>query len=102
MPPAGLVWKEDSPDGGGRRLVGNLSLIPIGLQGKRGYLIANVAVHPDFRGRGIGRELTTTALELLAAEVRRLPGGRVRMTTRLPSTFMKRLGLSSAQSALRG
>ena len=64
MPPAGLVWEEDSPDGGGRRLVGNLSLIPIGLQGKRGYLIANVAVHPDFRGRGIGRELTTTALEL--------------------------------------
>jgi ribosomal protein S18 acetylase RimI-like enzyme len=64
MSPAGLVWVEESPGAGSQRLVGNLSLIPINLQGKRGYLIANVAVHPDFRGRGIGRALTTTGLEM--------------------------------------
>ena len=45
MPPSGYVWEEDG------RLVGNLSLIPITWQGKKGYMIANVATHPDFRGR---------------------------------------------------
>jgi ribosomal protein S18 acetylase RimI-like enzyme len=56
MPPSGFVWEEDG------RLVGNLSLIPIQVQGERGYMIANVATHPDFRGRGIARALTITAL----------------------------------------
>ncbi|MGE5124238.1 MAG: GNAT family N-acetyltransferase [Acidobacteriaceae bacterium] len=57
MPPSGYVWEEDG------RLVGNLSLIPISVLGKRGYMIANVATHPDYRGRGIARLLTSTALE---------------------------------------
>jgi ribosomal protein S18 acetylase RimI-like enzyme len=54
--PSGYVWEENS------QLVGNLSLIPITLQGKRGYMIANVATHPDYRGRGIATALTNTAL----------------------------------------
>jgi ribosomal protein S18 acetylase RimI-like enzyme len=57
MPPSGYVWEEDG------QLVGNLSLIPITVHGKRGYMIANVATHPDFRGRGIATVLTETALE---------------------------------------
>jgi ribosomal protein S18 acetylase RimI-like enzyme len=57
MPPSGYIWEEDG------RLVGNLSLIPIMVQGKRGYMIANVATHPDFRGRGIAMALTVTALK---------------------------------------
>ena len=52
MPPSGYVWEEHE------RLVGNLSLIPINIQGKRGYMFANVATHPEYRGRGIARELT--------------------------------------------
>jgi ribosomal protein S18 acetylase RimI-like enzyme len=56
MPPSGYVWEEDG------RLVGNLSLIPITWQGKKGYMIANVATHPDYRGRGIANALTVTAL----------------------------------------
>lgn len=57
MLPSGYVWEEDG------RLVGNLSLIPINLQGKRGYMIANVATHPDYRGQGIARSLTLAALD---------------------------------------
>src|SRR4030065_1349792 len=35
MPPSGYVWEEDG------QLVGNLSLIPISVKGKRGYMIPN-------------------------------------------------------------
>ena len=56
-PQTGLVWEEDG------RLIGNVSLIPITVSGRRCYLIANVAVHPDQRGRGIGRMLTAAAME---------------------------------------
>ena len=56
----GFVWEEDG------KIVGNLSLIPINRGGKVTYLIANVAVHPDYRRRGIGRYLTQAALDHLA------------------------------------
>lgn len=55
-PLGGMVWVEDG------KLVGNLSLIPHHHDGQRIYLIANVAVHPDYRKRGIARELTHAAL----------------------------------------
>jgi ribosomal protein S18 acetylase RimI-like enzyme len=55
----GFVWEENG------RIVGNLSLIPIVRRGKIIYLIANVAVHPEFRRRGIGHMLTQTALDHL-------------------------------------
>jgi ribosomal protein S18 acetylase RimI-like enzyme len=55
--PSGYVWEEDN------QLVGNLSMIPITIQGKRGYMIANVATHPDYRGRGIATALTVTAVK---------------------------------------
>ncbi len=53
----GMVWEE------GGKVIGNLSLIPQYFQNRRMYLIANVAVHPDYRRRGIGRALTQAALE---------------------------------------
>ena len=46
-------------------IVGNLSLIPFYWKRQWIYLIANVAVHPDFRRRGIARELTQKALDHL-------------------------------------
>jgi ribosomal protein S18 acetylase RimI-like enzyme len=55
-PNHGFVWEEDN------RLVGNVSLFPFQTLGKRCYLIANVAVHPDYRGRGIGRALTSAGI----------------------------------------
>jgi ribosomal protein S18 acetylase RimI-like enzyme len=56
---AGFVW-EDSGE-----IIGNLSLIPFQHDGRRIHLIANVAVHPDHRQRGIARALTRHALAYL-------------------------------------
>jgi ribosomal protein S18 acetylase RimI-like enzyme len=53
----GYVWEEDG------KLVGNLNMIPVYVLRQRAYLIANVAVHPDYRRRGIARALTDSALE---------------------------------------
>jgi GNAT superfamily N-acetyltransferase len=53
----GFVWEENG------RIVGNISLIPFVNLGNMIYLIANVAVHPDYRRRGIARSLTKAALE---------------------------------------
>lgn len=57
MPLSGYVWDEAG------RIVGNISLVPFHNKGKRIYLLANVAVHPDFRLRGIARALTEQALK---------------------------------------
>jgi ribosomal protein S18 acetylase RimI-like enzyme len=56
---AGFVWEED------HKIVGNLSLIRFQEGGQTIHLIANVAVHPDYRRRGIGKALTTRAIEYL-------------------------------------
>jgi ribosomal protein S18 acetylase RimI-like enzyme len=53
----GFVWEEDG------KIVGNLSLLPVLAEGRRSYFLANVAVHPDYRRRGIARSLTEAALE---------------------------------------
>ncbi len=44
------------------KIIGNLSMLPFRKQGEFIYLIANVAVHPEFRRKGIARKLTTKAL----------------------------------------
>jgi ribosomal protein S18 acetylase RimI-like enzyme len=56
---SGFVWEKD------RRIIGNLSLIPFKHSGVRFHMIANVAVHPDFRERGIARALTERAMQYL-------------------------------------
>lgn len=56
-PMTGYVWEEDG------QIIGNLSLIPFRSKGERCYLIANVAVDPLQRDRGIARALTVAALE---------------------------------------
>lgn len=59
---SGFVWEDTG------RIIGNLSLIPLKREGRRVYLIANVAVHPDFRRRGIARKLTKHALAYLGRQ----------------------------------
>lgn len=58
LPLSGYVWEEAG------QLVGNLSLIPFNSPRGRIYLIANVAVHPAYRRRGIARALAEQALDL--------------------------------------
>lgn len=55
----GYVWKQDG------RLIGNVSLIPYFVKGRRFFLIANVAVHPDYRRQGIARKLTQQAIQFV-------------------------------------
>jgi ribosomal protein S18 acetylase RimI-like enzyme len=56
MPVSGYVWEDSG------RITGNVSLMPVSKDGVRVYMIANVAVHPDYRRLGIGRVLTEQAL----------------------------------------
>ncbi len=64
LPPAarphGYVWEQDG------RVIGNASLLPVRGHSRR-WVMANVAVHPDHRRRGIGRSLVQ-ACEQLAAQ----------------------------------
>lgn len=53
--PLGYVWFEDG------RLIGNASVMPVESGAKR-WLMANVAVHPTYRRRGIGRRLVQASL----------------------------------------
>ena len=57
LPLTGFVWEENG------RIIGNASLIPFRDKGKRIYLIANIAVHPEHRRRGIARILTQCAIK---------------------------------------
>jgi GNAT superfamily N-acetyltransferase len=57
LPLSGFVWEDSG------RVVGNVSLIPFIKHGQKIYLIANVATHPEYRRRGIARELTLAAVQ---------------------------------------
>lgn len=57
VPIQGYVWQENN------RIVGNLTLIPYFKSGRVVYMIANVAVHPEFRRRGIARQLTQQGMD---------------------------------------
>lgn len=56
MPLTGYVWTE------GERIVGNVSLIVFHHRHRKINMIANVAVHPEFRHRGIARALAERAM----------------------------------------
>ena len=57
LPLSGFVWEQDG------RIIGNASLVPFRHKGKRIYLIANVATHPEHRRKGIARALTEHAMQ---------------------------------------
>lgn len=57
IPFHGFVWEEDG------KIIGNVTLIYTNKRNQPLYFIANVAVHPDHRGRGIGKQLTQRAIQ---------------------------------------
>ncbi len=52
LPLTGYVWEDQ------KKIVGNISLVPFRKPGKTIFLLANIAVHPDYRRKGIARLLT--------------------------------------------
>jgi ribosomal protein S18 acetylase RimI-like enzyme len=62
VPLNGYVWYEDG------RLVGNASIIPFFVKGRRQFLIANVATLPNYRRRGIARSLTVRAMQQIRSK----------------------------------
>jgi ribosomal protein S18 acetylase RimI-like enzyme len=84
LPFHGYVWLE------GERIVGNLTLIFIRRYLKHAYFVANVAVHPDYRGRGIARKLTDRAIE----HVRQHKGSAIYLQVREENTVAQSLYLS--------
>lgn len=56
LPLTGYIWEENG------KVIGNASLVPFRNNKQRVYLIANVAVHPEYRRQGIARALTERAM----------------------------------------
>ncbi len=56
----GFVWVE------GDRVIGNVSVSPTSYG--NGWIIANVAVYPEYRQRGIARQLMQAALDMVARQ----------------------------------
>ncbi len=63
----GYVWIEDG------RLVGNTSVYPTSAPSGSTWIIANVAVEPAYRGRGIARQLVQASLEMIRRRSRTRP-----------------------------
>ncbi len=57
LPFHGYVWVDHG------EIIGNLTLIPLRSREKGSYFIANVAVKPEFRGKGIAIQLTERAIQ---------------------------------------
>ncbi len=54
LPLLGFVWEDQ------KKIVGNISIVPFS---KRNFLLANIAVHPEYRRKGIARHLTEKGVE---------------------------------------
>ena len=91
----GYVWIEDG------RLVGNTSVYPASIPGTSAWIIANVAVHPDYRGRGIASQLVQASLEMIQRRSRSRPALallQVEADNEVARHVYERLGFVAEQS----
>ncbi len=80
----GLVWVEDG------RVVGNVSLRRA--HSRRGYLIGNVVVHPEWRGQGIATALMQAAIKAVSQRGGYWIGLEVRADNDVACRLYDRLG----------
>lgn len=85
----GFVWVEDA------RLVGNLSLRRAYPAWRKGMLIGNVVVHPDYRGRGIARALMEAALSAARERDAHWVGLEVRADNEVARGLYEHLGFAA-------
>jgi ribosomal protein S18 acetylase RimI-like enzyme len=88
----GFVWVEDG------RVVGNISFRRAAAAG--GWMIGNVAVHPRWRGRSIGRALVEAALEEIANRGGTWVGLEVRADNAAARHLYERLGFEPVGESL--
>jgi GNAT superfamily N-acetyltransferase len=89
----GFVWLEE-----GRRVMGNVSLRRAASPG--GWIIGNVAVHPNWQGHGIGRALVDTAVEMAAARGGSWIGLEVQETNTVARHLYGRMGFEPVGTML--
>ncbi|MEN6529156.1 MAG: GNAT family N-acetyltransferase [Anaerolineaceae bacterium] len=85
----GYVWREDN------RIIGNLTLIPVRKWNEQAYFIANVAVLPEYRGRGIARALTDRAI----AHVKEHQGKQIYLQVKLENDIARHIYTNSGFEA---
>lgn len=88
----GFVWMEDG------KVVGNVSLRRAAFAG--GWMLGNVAVHPQWRGRSIGRTLVEAALEEVVRRGGTWVGLEVREDNLPARRLYERLGFEPVGSSL--
>lgn len=89
---SGFVWLADG------RVVGNVSFRQSAIAG--GWLIGNVVVHPQWRGRSVGRALMEAALDEIARRGGAWVGLEVREDNPVAVHLYERLGFEVVGSSL--
>ncbi len=84
--PTGFVWVES------KQVVGNLSLRKGAPTSKGGWLVGNVVVHPDYRGRRIGYALMERAIKVATQKGASWIGLEVREDNMIAGRLYRQLG----------
>ncbi|RME84973.1 MAG: GNAT family N-acetyltransferase [Caldilineae bacterium] len=90
----GFVWEEEG------QIVGNVTMQQIDGLGYR-WMIANVAVHPDFRGRGIARALMEATLARIGELGGRWAMLQVRANNEIARSLYRHLGFEELVTEIR-